>query len=353
MLTPRDSSAPSRPGRSSAAGVVDFGMVPAGNYLLEASRGLSAADRAQLPAGQDVNGWVVRAYLAVQAGGGPQPIAVPASHRRSLVISEWAGNVGDVPGLGSYPFGGFVELYNNGDSTVYLDGMALGQAVSHDFDYPTYPCSSYQPYSDDPAGVWALFYQDFPGSGRDYPVPPGGTVVVATDAIDHRPLYPDALDLRGADFEFVGSEDADNPAVPNMVNTGYDSDLLGHGVNFSALGTVIFIAQPLDYTRLVLVRYPGTSTRVHPRIPADRLLDVLAIRTNYLGEYRECDRTVNARFDRDAFRGRPANRRDEFTHSVERRAMPLRTGSQVILQHTRTGDTDFFRGTRTPGVIPP
>jgi hypothetical protein len=353
VLTPPDSSAPSRPGRSSAAGVVDFGTVPAGNYLLEASRWLSAAERAQLPAGQDVNGWVVRAYLAVQAGGGPQSIPVPASHRRSLVISEWAFNVGEQPGLGSYQFGGFAEVYNNGDSTVYLDGMALGRGLSSDYDYPNYPCTMLQPFSADSAGVWSLDFQVFPGSGRDYPVPPGGTVVIATDAIDHRPLFPDALDLRGANFEFVGSEDVDNPAVPNMINLGYDRDLLGHGVSFPPLGAVLFLAQPLDYASLSVARYPGTANVLRPRIPAGRLLDVLAIRTNFAFEYPECDRTVNVRFDREGFRGRGPAGPEEFTFSVERSATPIQVAGQVILQHTHTGNTDLFRGHRTPGRVSP
>jgi len=107
---PRDSSAPSRTVRSAATGAVDVGIVPAGEYLVEASRWLSAAERAQLPAGQDVTGWVLRPGSHGAGGDGPRPMAVPASHRRSLVISEWAFNVGEQPGLGDYQYGALRAL---------------------------------------------------------------------------------------------------------------------------------------------------------------------------------------------------------------------------------------------------
>jgi hypothetical protein len=352
-VRPVDSSAAPQTLRSSAQGTVVLTDLPPGDYVVEVQRWLSSAERAALPSGDDAVGFAAGRKVRVLAGGGTGAVAVPASRRHSLVISEWAFNVASSAALGAYQFGGFAELYNNGDSTVYLDRMAIGRGMSWDNDYPNYPCTMGRTYSDDPAGVWSLGFEVFPGAGTDYPVRPGQTVVIATDAIDHRPLFPGTLDLSRADFEFEGSADVDNPSVPNLVNVGYYSDLLGHGLEFPSFGAVIFLAQPLDYASLVLTRYPGTSTFLNPRIPADRLLDVLAIHTNYTEAGRlECEPTVNRRFDRDAFRGRGPAGPTEAAYSVERRATPIQIGGRVVLQHTRTGNADFFRGGRTPGTVP-
>jgi hypothetical protein len=353
-VRPVDSSAAPQTFRSSAQSTVVLPSLPPGDYVVEVQRWLSGPERAALPTGDDAVGFAALHGVRVPVGGGAEVVTVPASRRRSLVISEWAFNVQESAALGAYQFGGFAELHNNGDSTVYLDGMLLGKGLSWDYDRPSpsFSCNQIAPMSDDPAGVWSLGFEVFPGGGTDYPVRPGQTVVIATDAIDHRPFFPTALDLRGADFELEGSADVDNPAVPNVINVGYYSDLLGHGLVLSGTGSVMFLARPLDYASLVQGRFGGTGSLLE-RIPAARLVDVLAIHTNYAGnELPQCERTVNARFDRDAFRGRGTDEFAEGAYSVERRATPIQVAGRVVLQHTRTGNADFFRGGRTPGTVP-
>jgi hypothetical protein len=351
-VRPVDSSAAPQTLRSSAQGTVVLTDLPPGDYVVEVQRWLSSSERAALPVRDDAVGFAARRNVRVPAGGGTGAVAVSASRRRSLVISEWAFNRGSRADLGDYPFGGFAELYNNGDSTVYLDGMLLGKGLSWDYDYPSpsFSCNQIAPMSDDPAGVWSLGFEVFPGGGTDYPVRPGQTVVIATDAIDHGPFFPDALDLRGADFEFEGSEDVDNPSVPNLLNIGHYKDLSGHGLVFGATGAVIFLARPLDYASLVLGRFGGTGDLLE-RIPAGRLVDVLAIYTHYANDLAQCARTVSSLFDREGFRGRGPAGPTEFTYSVDRRATPIQVGGRVVLQHTHTGNADFFRGRRTPGTV--
>jgi hypothetical protein len=271
---------------------------------------------------------------------------VPASRRKGLVISEWAFNRG-----AGYYTGGFLELYNNADTTIYLDGIVVAQGLDWEYDRPTFPCALLRPYSEDPQGIWTLAYQVFPGDGDDYPVSPGGIVVVATDAIDHRPFFAGTLDLSAADFEFVGTSDPDNPAVPNMVNTGYDSDLAGHGVEWSGLGAVAVVALPFDTTGLVTTVYPGSSTFAHPRIPREAIVDVLSMRTYFDNGLPQCARIVNDVFDRDSFRGRGSDGVAEFEYSVSRRPLPIRIAGRPVLQVTRTSDSDFLRSPRTPSVV--
>ncbi len=351
-LAPTDSSRPAQLFTTSAAGTVAIAGLPAGDYIVEASRWLTGGDRAKLAGTDDAIGFITRTPVRIGTSGS-LILSVPASRRRSLVISEWAFNGTSTTDGSAYFFGGYLELFNNSDSTIYLDGLVVGRGVSWDYDHSPLSCSLFRPFSEDPAGVWSLEMQAFPGTGRDHPLAPGHTAVVATDAIDHRPLIPSGLDLRAADFEFVGPADADNPAVPNMVDVGFDAlaALQGHGLYFPPLGQVAYVARALDYPSLTLARMPGTSDERSPRVPRERILDVAVIRTNYDAGVPECPRTVDAVFDHGAgFRGRGPAGRSEETWAVARRRIPDGIFSQPVLQDSRSSSTDLIRQPRSPGT---
>ena len=89
----------------------------------------------------------------------------------------------------------YVELYNNGDTTAYLDGMLLfretGLTTSwtgSDPNYPAFSCDVLAAQRLDDTGIWAFFIERLPGIGRDYPVRPGEARIWAMDAVDHSPL---------------------------------------------------------------------------------------------------------------------------------------------------------------------
>ena len=103
----------------------------------------------------------------------------------------------------------FVELYNAGATTAYLDGALLIRGV-------------------DTMGT--RVYR-FPGvvDGTLYPIEPGEFKVVAQDAYDFWALDSTSVDLSVADFEtffFNEEEPGDNPAVPNL------SDAIENEVDF-------------------------------------------------------------------------------------------------------------------------
>jgi hypothetical protein len=354
-LTPTDSSFPTRTVTSSAAGVADFGETTPKNYIVEVRRWLTATELGRLPAGQDVDGWAARASLAATAGGGLQTLTVPASRRKSLVISEWAFNNAGFPGIGDYPFGGFLELYNNADTTIYLDGMIVGEGWESSLGTPIFPCAMSGPWRDDPQGIWARFFQLMPGSGQQYPLLPGRVSVIATDAIDHRSLVPGGLDLRGADFEFSGLLDADNPAVPNLTEIGRVVYPAGHGLQFGGAVAVPFVSLPVDISSLPVAFPFGTSSNSsYARFPADRILDALSIGRKYLEGFPDCPPLVNARFDREASRARgTTNELEEYPFSVSRRAIPVLSSGRRVLQDSRSGNADFVRTPKSPGTLPP
>lgn len=139
----------------------------------------------------------IKVFMDVVTGGSP------------IVISEIYAC--GAPGAGLYWHDKFMEVYNQSDSIVYLDGIIVAVVYA----------SSYlgQNYVDDPEFVHSKSVWIFPGSGNDYPLNPGEFAVCATDAIDHRINAPQSVDLSRVKFEFYKEDapDIDNPEVPNMI----------------------------------------------------------------------------------------------------------------------------------------
>lgn len=319
-------------------GTVSITDLPAGVYIASASRWLTAAERDKLGAGDDAVGFVVRATVNVNSSS-RQAVPMPASRRRGLVISEWAFNHKD-----DYRYSTFLELANNADTTIYLDGVIIGEGF-----WGSIPsgdvCTSGLPFRNDPDGIWSREFARFPGTGREHPIQPGAVVVVASDAIDHRPFVAGGLDLRGADFELRGATDIDNPAVPDLEDLSLYPNPAGHGLLFVPPVAVPFVAGPVDVGSLPK-RLLGKDW---VRFPAVAVLDAVAIGSNFVVT-GDCPPLVNSRFDRRESRVRGSNEVEEFLFSVGRRRVP--GGGVPVLQHTRTGATDFYRSARTPGILP-
>ena len=353
-LTPTDSSFPTRTVTSSAAGEADFGETAPKSYIVEVRRWLTATEIAQLPAGQDVDGWAARATITAGSSG-TEILAVPASRRRSLTISEWAFNNAGFPGIGDYPFGGFIEIYNNADTTIYLDGLIIGEGWESSLGTAIFPCAASAPWRNDQQGIWARFFQRMPGTGQEYPLAPGRVSLIATDAIDHRSLVPGGINLSGADFEFEGLLDADNPAVPNVIDIGRVSYPSGHGIRFGSAVAVPFVALPVDISSLpIAFPFGTTSNSSYVRFPAERILDAVSIGTKYLAGAPDCPPLVNARFDRAASRARgTGDEIQEYSFSLSRRLSPVLSSGRLVLQHSRSAYADFLRTSKTTGTIVP
>lgn len=116
----------------------------------------------------------------------------------------------------------YFEIYNNSADTVYVDGVGFattktqtnlerehfGQFLKEFIGGPTIPID--------------MLFQ-IPGSGREHPLLPGKTVLIAELPINHRRDAPySPVDLSGADWEMydvskvVTHSDEDVPEVPNL-----------------------------------------------------------------------------------------------------------------------------------------
>lgn len=266
----------------------------------------------------------------------------------SLVVSElYIG--GGTPEI-DYNWSQFFELYNNSDTTVYVDGMLWGWAYGR-FGSAD-PCEESQAFRTDALGLWSRGFHQFPGAGQDYPVAPGQTVTVAMDAVDHSVAHQTLPDLSKADFELEGTSDADNPDVPNLPEVGLYRDLRGHGMIMTPW-QVLFLASPVDPAGLVTSVIRGS---IWARIPADAIVDVLHgdwVNLNGAPQFppiHNCYSWVNREFDRmEAAFYRPGS--NDNTASLHRRVLRTTLGGRAILQDVNVSFLDFVVARYSPGSI--
>jgi hypothetical protein len=341
-----------------AGGRVQFTDLLPGDYDLGAVRVLTAAERQALGAGdQDVTAIAAGRTLTVSAPSTASSLIAVAGRRGSLVISELVVASPGLPGGGFYYFGTYLELYNNSDTTIYLDGKVIVRGQSWVREFDPGDCAAREQWRNDPDGLWSRFFYAFPGSGQTYPLAPGASVVVATDAIDHRQFVASLTDLSAAEFEFLGPFDVDNPSAANMVNVGLGEWAAvaerGHGLDFIGIDLVIAITQPLDIDTLPRDNLPVADPE-HARAPTHAVLDAIATGMTPAWEAQPfmsplCPELVTPLLDRQA-----TNLMDsDNPYGIRRKSQFTLPNGQVVLQRTKTSARDFeARSPASPGVVP-
>jgi hypothetical protein len=124
-----------------------------------------------------------------------------------------------------YFYDQFIELYNSSDSVKYLDGMQV-MRVNGYINNQTYAAGADWYNNGNMQGVTYIY--KFPGrpGEKNYPFNPKQFLVLAGDAVDHRKVLANSIDLSHADWEFYNqymSADMDNPNVPNLINMRPDN----------------------------------------------------------------------------------------------------------------------------------
>lgn len=322
--------------------------LPAASYWVSAERQSTAAERADPTRAPALLGGGARLVLSP---GSRQTLTLRDQNNGSLVISEfyYAYSGIDAGSTGTYQAHWYIELYNNSDTTIYLDGKIVGAGFDYDIDAELWPCTETEPQRVDPRGIWSQRFQAFPGSGHDHPVAPGRTVVIAEQAIDHSAIYPGLPDLSHADFQFYWSSRALNPAVPTMLpiqlSTGVMTTMWLPGTN------VAFIADPLDIASLE--RGHGRYQGDFALFPRGAILDVASLYNRYYLVRRSvplCDALVDPSLDALGAFVIPfeLDQPPPYLMSALRRLLP----EGVHLQRTGTSAVDWMLGPRSPGAVP-
>ncbi len=297
--------------------------------------------------------------LGSTAGSVEVPVPLSPPHRGLIVISEVYMQEPRPWEIGGayYTYGHYLELANNADETIYLDGMLVGTAYTWWEDnsrWGHHACGDTEPMRNDSAGVWSHIMWRIPGTGPDHPLAPGEAAVLAVSAADHTAIHPSMLDLSHAAFEFGVTGAADNPAAANL-------ELLGPNApntvvsDFSLIDAFWFVAAPADVATFPKRFDPGFADRKQEywRVPRELLLDVAFIwwdRTGGLfpqGNPLPCHDPVHPDFDR--LPGGFLTGSDLYL-SAQRRSVII-DGHRRLLD-TQTSAVDFIKAARTPGWLP-
>ena len=360
----RVGESPVEAGTTDSLGQVTFTELLPGRYDVTSLRLLNADETARITEADStltgINAFGGGGRVQVQPPSSIRDVEAVAGRRGSLVISEvhdWSPRVTSGPSV-QYGQAEYIEIYNNSDSTIYLDGKILGDGFWYVWESSLNEssldnCTEFESWRMDPDGVWSEKHLRFPGTGREYPLAPHEARVVASQAIDHGEVHPGLglPDLSTADFEVVGTgQDVDNPAVPNMEHAGFrpSVDALGRGLVHTYFTP--FIADNVDPESLPTDKLPLRDPD-YRRFPAATILDLITVYKDPATldwDNRVCDHLVSPVFDRQA-----APISDGLAgDAVHRRVLGETLDGRAILQRTRTSAVDLLRGPRSPGRVP-
>ena len=109
----------------------------------------------------------------------------------------------------NYGTDSYIEVFNNSDEVICIDGKYLGLAES--VSPAAYPAN------ENPDSIYLRQICKFPGNGSEYPIQPGGSIVIAAkSARNHQESAENTVDLSHADFEVKVMEGSGNPDVPML-----------------------------------------------------------------------------------------------------------------------------------------
>ena len=166
-------------------------------------------------------------------------IPLSASVLKSLLIAKiyYSGTRDNMDR--TYTTDSYVEIFNNSDEVQYMDGKYLGLAES--VSPAAYPAK------DNPDSIYLRQVCRFPGKGTDYPIAPGGSVVIAArSARDHRTSAATSVDLSGADFEVKAMEGSGNPDVPMLPLISNSTNILTLNLISGGLNAVVLFETDED-----------------------------------------------------------------------------------------------------------
>ena len=216
----------------------------------------------------------------------------------------------------------FIEIYNNSNQVLYADSLYISQvygtntkasgidltkgyfqSTSKQYDWTKSIGMNDSKANTDFVYVKSLFMIE--GAGKQYPVQPGGSIIIASTALNHKSPFTGAdgtsisvkdpnltIDLTSANFEvYLGNypgvnplaSDIDNPAVPNLkvLNRGGARDLV-----MDATGRDAFIIFKTSSDASTWPKYPApdqttvsTTTDLYTQIPVKYISDGVETQT--------------------------------------------------------------------------
>ncbi len=359
-------------------GAINFNGIAAGIYDIDATIKIPAATYTELTGVQTSTDIIFNASVKNKQ--------ITVGFTGDIELKLVSGTIGDwvikqIYYAGSHRTNGalyrdqFIEFYNNSDKTLYADSLYFAEitgVITSGSSYNTlksgqmdWSKSVGMPTNIDANNdyVYARALLMIPGTGKQYPVLPGKSIVVAQTALNHKAPFTGTdgktvsvldpsltVDLSGADFEayyapFLSkplSSDVDTP-VPNLEVLSY----FGTDMIFDNPGRYSYVLLKSDgkikvkdlpqYNYPTLTPPSSTATKYY-QIPNTLILDAVEIQSN-LPTSRN-PKKLGPAFDA-GFTFVPAG--DYTSQSVIRKTEKTVNG-RIILKDTNnsTEDFDFF-----------
>lgn len=270
--------------KTNETGVAEFQDLVPGNYTLSASKNLSALE-AEIITGIASEAFLNASIAQIQIlNTGLQQIQLDGGAIGDWVIKEfyYSGAPNSY-----YFYDSYIEIYNNSTETLYADGLYFGTTKSSTASASSFYGFVTQGYQD----AFLAYAFRIPGTGTDYPVAPGESIVIAIDGIDHKddpngnPNSPVNLGPDYADFEvyyYVNprNPDTDNPDVPNVeILFATSTTLFDYLPGVMGSGLVVFKTE--DFDSLERLTEPNsTSSTQYLRVPRANVIDALDAAAN-------------------------------------------------------------------------
>ncbi len=233
----------------------------------------------------------------------------------------------------NYFYEQFYEIYNNSDEIVYLDSLC----ISNVFPISGVP-AQFDPSLDDYLFGMSVWMID--GTGKDVPLNPGNSIVIAMSGRNHKEVNESLLDLSTADYETYvekidGAVPLDYP-VPNMISAFWQqsasvkqwlTSVMGSGMVIYKLPYAFDpndIAQPLN----------PTNKTVYVKIPKSAVLDAVDC-------LRDDTKYNEKRFPASLDAGYTTVKATYNGMSVSRKILQTTADGRIIFQDTNNSSEDF------------
>jgi hypothetical protein len=372
-------------------GVASFESITPGHYTITASVSISKNTYQQLSGTaveQDVvfNGNITNQSITEQYTN----INIPLVTGR---IGNWVFKqiyyAGSNTSSGAVFRDQFFEIYNNSTDTLFADSLCFAQLIGVNNTSANYPSPGYLPNNQfdwtksvgmnnanaNTNYVYARAVFMIPGTGKQLPVLPGKSLVIAQTGLNHAaPYYLNdgttqqitnpalTIDLSGADFEaylvdYKRAEsgnsptfspykfDVDNPGVPNLKviyttvndmileNTGRDAFILYKTGGADPKTGFPFFASP-DVTTVI------ATTTLYQQIPVQLVIDAVELQ-----RVKESQR-VPKRLPNSMDAGPTNVSGGEYTSQSLVRKTARTVNGRRILQDTNNSANDFATKTK-------
>jgi hypothetical protein len=189
-------------------------------------------------------------------------------------------------GKSGYVMDEYFEIVNNSDEVQYLDGLILSSPTGNQKTANAWQANGYTDIYECGQGTVVAF----PGTGKDYPIQPGQSVVVANDAANHNVLAPAGNlcpDLSGANWEIyisnvTGEVDYSAPNLDvifqnNTYMKAFGLGFFGRGYILAKLPDGMTPAGFAANASNIMTTPGTTSTMQYLMIPSKYVLDAVDI----------------------------------------------------------------------------